>query len=287
MKKFYAVALAILLISSCSDDSEKFQNTPGPTPAPFQGKTADNVSQDFESGDSVERKQADKESVNQKKVTSSKKTKVKKERPVGEEEEEEESTDLEETDIIVDKEIECNDFSPSFSGDPVTVFGKDFFAEATVCEKKLLHRGSAVRVRAGDRFILSAYNTTNSCETDVMINKEEPKYLRLDITRNTAGNRVRGAINENLTANLPADASDELLAQVELASDVFGNDVTAGDVIEISFLPDVGTVFKNKTDELALKGDAINKLMWEVFFGENGCCQQTKDEILTYCEANL
>ena len=197
------LALVFLLAIGCSKESEKFHNNE----EPFQGKTAEDSGSDFTKEEAapekppvVEREQTEK--IKPKQKNTKKKTNKKKNNKKKQKETDEEPVEEEELDIIVDEELAvCTDFTPTFSGNTVNVFQQDFYAEATVCEKKLLHRGSAVRFRAGDRFILSAYNATPSCDPATMINKKETKYLRMDITRNTAGNRVRTAINDNLSRN--------------------------------------------------------------------------------------
>lgn len=172
-------------------------------------------------------------------------------------------------------------------GTPVTVRNVASQQKAELCGEKLSLIGSGVRVRAGDRYVLTAYSKTKTCDPQALINTDEPKYLKIDVIRDTSADLVSEAIGEALLANLPPNTDAALRAKIDSVIAAFTIDFTVGLKVDMVYHPDIGNSFRmDGKPEQIIAGKEVAKILWSSFFGDATCCATTKTEILTYCAQN-
>lgn len=172
-------------------------------------------------------------------------------------------------------------------GTPNTVRNINFAQKVEVCGEKLSLIGSGIRQRAGDRYVLTAYAKTKTCDPMALINNDEPKYLKIDVLRDTSADLVSEAIGEALLANLPANTDAALRAQIDEVVAAFTLDFTVGLKVDMVHHADFGNSFRmDGKPEKVIPGKEVAKVLWSSFFSDNTCCASAKTEILAYCAQN-
>lgn len=165
----------------------------------------------------------------------------------------------------------------------LTVEGHSYEPNVTVGGQGVKLIGAGVRQKwFSDVYVMAAYTASGKREPSVMINADEPKYLRLDMLRDVAAEKMATTIGESFDKHMPADASPELKDQRAQFESYFKEDCTKGTVLEFIYVPGTGTIFKQNGKQLGapLAGQAFSKVLWDIYFGELTCCIALKESIL-------
>ena len=175
--------------------------------------------------------------------------------------------------------------APSGSASSESSRGTSHPNKMNVCGTPVNLIGTGVRKRLGDRYILSAYSATKTCNFPKLIKANETKYMSIDVTRNTSANLVKSSIEDALADNMPEDADTKLKAQIEQTVEAFNVPFETGQKVEIFYTPEKGNVFRRPgAKDITIPGKEVMNIFWSAYFGDNSCCSNIKAEMTQGCE---
>jgi hypothetical protein len=168
----------------------------------------------------------------------------------------------------------------------LTVEGNTYDEAITLKGQQLKLIGAGLREIYGlNVYTLGAYSQTGGCNAKEIVEKEEIKYIRLDILRNIDSEKVARRIDEAFGESMPPNASAALLKQRDQSFSYFKGRCTKGTVFEFIYIPGTGTIFKQNGKIIGptIAGKEYHTVFWNVYFGPNTCCAELKDELLVKC----
>lgn len=169
----------------------------------------------------------------------------------------------------------------------VTVEGNSYPATAKVEGKTFKLIGAGLREKWWvDVYTMGAYTESGSCKPADIINKDEAKYLRLDMKRDVSAEKMASAIGESFGDHMPKGASAKLKQQRRAFESYFKAECTEGTKIEFIYLPGTGTVLKQNGKPMGapLEGVEFHKVLWDIYFGKDTCCEDMQEQILKTCK---
>jgi len=169
----------------------------------------------------------------------------------------------------------------------VTVEGNKYPVMVTIAGKTFKLVGAGLREKWWvDVYTMAAYSASGSCKPSEIINKDEAKYLRLDMKRDVSAEKMASTIGESFEEHMPEDASPELKKQRKTFESYFKSECTEGTRLEFIYLPGVGTVLKQNGKLMGptLTGVAFHRVLWDIYFGKETCCEDLKEQILEVCK---
>lgn len=169
---------------------------------------------------------------------------------------------------------------------PVTVEGKDYPDTLTVEGKALKRVGAGLREKwSFDVYAMGAYSEDGGCEPSDIIRKDVVKHLRLDMLRNVSAEKMGGTIADSLRKHMPAGASDALRRQADDFGGFFTKPCSKGARLEITYVPGSGTTLRQDGQAMGptLPGPEFMRVLWDVYFGPETCCDALKEQILGTC----
>jgi hypothetical protein len=167
-----------------------------------------------------------------------------------------------------------------------TVEGKTYQPTLSMEGKELKLIGAGLREKwFVDVYVMAAYSESGSCSGAEIISKDEPKYLRLDLLRDVSAEKMSSTIGGSFEEHTPANASEKLKAQRKTFEGYFKDECTEGTVLEFLYLPGTGTLMKQNGKLLgpALDGFDFARVLWDIYFGKETCCEDLKVDILKHC----
>lgn len=170
------------------------------------------------------------------------------------------------------------------SADALTVEGINYESQVTVEGQALKLVGAGLRHKfMFDVYTMGAYSASGTCSASALVNNDEPKYLRLNLLRDVAAEKMAATIGAGFDEHMPKDAPAELKAQRQEFQGYFKNDCTKGSVLEFVYLPGTGTILKQNGRRLGnpIPGSLFAKLLWEIYFGTPSCCDALKASVLS------
>ena len=173
------------------------------------------------------------------------------------------------------------------SASALTVEGNSYPDKVTIDSQELLLVGAGLREKWWvDVYTMAAYSQSGSCNPSLMIDKDETKYLRMDLKRDVSAEKMASTIGEAFTEHMPKDASPKLDQQRQQFEKYFKTELTEGTKLEFVYTPNKGTLMKQNGNELgpALEGIQFHKVLWDIYFGKDTCCDGLKEQILKSCK---
>ncbi|MCP4680581.1 MAG: hypothetical protein GY854_34885 [Deltaproteobacteria bacterium] len=168
----------------------------------------------------------------------------------------------------------------------LTIEGNDYPETVTVAGKQLKLVGAGMRVKWFlDVYTMGAYTVSGSCSIGAIRNKDEVKYLRINMLRTVSKKNMAKALNEALTNNTPKNASDELKKQIAVFVS-YVDRCPKGTLMEMVYIPGKGTALKHngKQHGAYVPGKAFAKVLWDCYFSPKTCCKSLKSDILKSCK---
>jgi hypothetical protein len=165
--------------------------------------------------------------------------------------------------------------------------GHDYPPSAAIEGHELHLLGAGVRNKwMFDVYVLAAYTESGSCKPADIINRDEAKYLRLDMLRDVSADKMASTIGESFAEHMPKDASPELRAQHKAFLAYFKDELTKGTVLEFLYIPGSGTHIKQNGKKLGdtLSGPEFARVLWDIYFGADTCCGKLKGQVLDGCK---
>jgi len=178
-------------------------------------------------------------------------------------------------------------FLASPEASSLTVEGKKYPSTVTIEGKKLNLAGAGVRKKWFFKvYTMGAYTETKSCNTSSLINKDEVKYLRINMLRDVSAEKMASTLGEAFTNNLPDGASQKLKDQIKKFQSYFKTECKENTVIEIVYVPGKGTTLRinNRQQGAPIEGQDFSKVVWNCYFSSKTCCDGLKSEILESCK---
>ena len=169
----------------------------------------------------------------------------------------------------------------------VTVEGSKYPATISLEGKNLKLIGAGLREKWWvDVYTMGAYSESGSCNTSEIINKPEVKYLRLDMKRDVSAEKMSSSIGESFEDHMPKNASAKLKQQRKTFESLFKKECTEGTVLEFIYVPGTGTILKQNGKKMgpALEGEDFQKVLWDIYFGKETCCDDLQEQILETCK---
>jgi Chalcone-flavanone isomerase. len=169
----------------------------------------------------------------------------------------------------------------------LTVEGKNYQPTITVADKTLNLVGAGLRKKwLFSVYTMGVYSESGSCDTKALINDEEVKYMRIDMVRSVSAQKMAETLGEAFKAHMPKDASAELKKQQQDLMSYFKDECKEGTNIEFSYVPGVGTTFKQNSKELGetFIGKDFQVVLWDIYLGDKTCCSGLKEDILKSCK---
>ena len=176
---------------------------------------------------------------------------------------------------------------PSGFASGLSIEGSNYPATITKQGKDLKLLGVGLREKwFFDVYTMGAYSESKSCKASDIVNKDEPKYLRLDMKRDVSAEKMASTIGEAFTEHMPKNASAELKKQRKTFESYFKTECTEGTVLEFFYIPGQGTFLYQNSKEMgpALKGKEFAQVFWDIYFGKETCCDDLKESILKTCK---
>jgi Chalcone isomerase-like len=168
----------------------------------------------------------------------------------------------------------------------LTVEGNRYAQTVTIAGKTLKLVGAGTRVKwLFDVYTMGAYTESGNCSIGSIRNKDEVKYLRINMLRSVSKKNMAMALNEALTTNTPRDASSELKKQIETFVS-YVNQCPKGTMMEMVYIPGKGTVLKHngRAHGKPIPGKAFARVLWDCYFSPKTCCKSLKSDILRSCK---
>jgi len=182
--------------------------------------------------------------------------------------------------------VACLCSATALAAGVATVEGKTYQPAVTVEGKGLKLVGAGLREKwLVDVYAMAAYSESGSCAVADIIGKDEPRYLRMDMLRDVSAEKMASTISESFGDHLPANASEKLKAQRKTFEGYFKDECSEGTVLEFVYLPGTGTLMKQNGKLLgpALEGLDFARVLWDIYFGKDTCCEDLKIDILKHC----
>jgi len=169
----------------------------------------------------------------------------------------------------------------------VTVEGNNYPATATVEGKAVKLIGAGLREKWWvDVYTMGAYTESGSCKPADIVDKDEVKYLRLDMKRDVSAEKMSSTIGESFADHMPKGATARLKQQRHEFESYFKSECTEGTKLEFIYLPGTGTILKQNGKRMGppLEGVEFHKVLWDIYFGKDTCCDDLKEQILEKCK---
>lgn len=169
----------------------------------------------------------------------------------------------------------------------VTVEGNHYAATVQVEGKSFKLIGAGLREKWWvDVYTLGAYSVSGSCQPSQIVAKDEPKYLRIDMERDVSAEKMSSTIGESFQEHMPANASAKLKQQRRTFESYFKDECTEGTKLEFIYLPGTGTILKQNGKRMGppLEGVEFQRVLWDIYFGSDTCCDDLKEQILETCK---
>lgn len=136
-----------------------------------------------------------------------------------------------------------------------------------------------------DIYTMGAYSESGTCDVRALITADEVKYIRIDILRDLSAKKMAKVLGKAFGRNTPADASEDLRAQINIFLGYFKQDLTEQGSMELTYVPGTGTTLKQngKQQGAITRGKAFADVLWRCYFSSKTCCPDLKAQILSYC----
>jgi len=174
----------------------------------------------------------------------------------------------------------------SWVGAQVTVEDNTYPATLQVKGQTLKLIGAGLREKlVFDVYTLGAYTLSGRCERGVLVSADEPKHLRIDLLMSLPGEKLGRSMAESLAKHTPPGATATLKQQVTTFQGYFRGDYPKGSVVEVSYVPGVGTSTSRNGKALGepLPGAEFQRLLFDVYFGPKACCPDLLKSIMGHC----
>jgi hypothetical protein len=104
--------------------------------------------------------------------------------------------------------------------------------------------------------------------------------------RDVSAEKMSSTIGESFEEHMPANASAELKRQRRTFESYFKDECTEGTKLEFIYLPGTGTILKQNGKRMGppLKGVEFHRVLWDIYFGRDTCCDDLKEQILETCK---
>lgn len=169
----------------------------------------------------------------------------------------------------------------------LTVEGKNYQPTITVEDTTLNLVGAGLRKKwFFDVYTMGVYSESGSCDTTALIKDEEVKYMRIDMLRSVSAQKMAETLGEAFKNHMPKDASDELKKQQQDLMSDFKDECKEGTNIEFSYVPGVGTTFKQNGKPMGetFAGKDFQLVLWDIYLGTDTCCGGLKEGVLKSCK---
>jgi Chalcone isomerase-like len=169
----------------------------------------------------------------------------------------------------------------------LTVEGNSYSKSVTIEGNSLKLIGAGLREKwVFDVYTLAQYTTSGACGAKAQINKDEVKYIRIDMLRDVDAQKMATTLKEAFDNNTPASASAELKKQVNTFTGYFKKACTKGTKLEFLYIPGKGTSLKQNGKKLGpiVSGKAFADVLWGCYFSGKTCCPDLKKQILSNCK---
>jgi hypothetical protein len=146
--------------------------------------------------------------------------------------------------------------------------------------------GAGLRVKwIFDVYMMGAYSESGSCDTSVIIGKDESKYLKINMLRKVTADKMIKTMSESFDDRLARKPNTALREQCNRFLSYFKEDLPKGVVLECAYVPGEGVTMKQNGRVLgpAIPGDGFMKVVWDIYFGSDTCCKGLKKQILKTC----
>lgn len=166
---------------------------------------------------------------------------------------------------------------------PLAVEGKTFEPTVTVEGRTLKLVGAGLRQKwMFNVYAMGAYSESGACDANALVNKDEPKSLRLELLRDVSAEKMASTIGGSFDEHMPKDAPAELKAQRAAFQGYFKDECSKGSSLEFVYVPGIGTILKQNGKQLGapLAGQGFARVLWEIYFGEESCCSSLKRDVL-------
>ncbi len=168
----------------------------------------------------------------------------------------------------------------------LTVEGNDYPETVGIAGKQLKLVGAGTRVKwLFDVYTMGAYTESGGCSLKTIRNKDEVKYLKINMLRTVSKKNMAMALNEALTNNTPNNATEELKKQIAKFVSYVAR-CPKGTVMEMVYVPGKGTILKHNGRQhgAAVPGRDFAKVLWDCYFSPKTCCTSLKSDILKTCK---
>mgnify|MGYP001382821962 CR=1 FL=1 len=176
---------------------------------------------------------------------------------------------------------------PALPAMGLSIEGKNYSATVTKQGKSMKLIGVGLREKwFFDVYTMGSYSESRSCQIADIVNKDEAKYLRLDLLRDVSAEKMANTIGESFGEHMPKNASPELKKQRKTFESYFKKECTEGTVLEFVYIPGQGTFLYQNGAEMGavLKGKEFHAVLWDIYFGKETCCEDLKESIMKTCK---
>jgi len=136
-----------------------------------------------------------------------------------------------------------------------------------------------------DVYTLGAYVEHRTCDLARVVPADETRMLRLHFVRDVGADKMRANMKKSFEGHTPADASDDLKRRIHDFVEMFGIDAKEGTEVEVRYEPASGTsVFVNGRQRGGtIPGHDFNRILWDIYFGQDTCCPSLREGVLRSC----
>ena len=169
----------------------------------------------------------------------------------------------------------------------LTVEGKTFAPTVTIADKPLKLIGAGLREKwFFDVYVMAAYSESGTCDPKTIIGKDEVKFLKLVMLRDVSAEKMASSISDAFGEHMPKNASAELRQQRKAFQGYFKEECKENTVLEFIYRPDKGTILKQNGKYLGppFTGSEFARVLWDIYFAKESCCDDLRDEILERCK---
>jgi hypothetical protein len=119
-----------------------------------------------------------------------------------------------------------------------------------------------------------------------MINKDEPKVLRLYTLREIPAARLKSNLKSTFEKNLPSGDTSALKKKIDTFLGFMTHDLKKGVTVDIVYIPGKGTSLTENSAAIGsvIPGTDFSQLVWRSYFGEKAASKNVKESILKQCK---
>lgn len=130
-------------------------------------------------------------------------------------------------------------------------------------------------------YAMAAYSGSGKRSASAIINANEPKFIWIRMLRTISGDKMKAAIDEGIEDNVDGATRAKISGQVSKLKRAFSGSIPKGADIGFIYTPGKGTIVRFRSvDKVTLKGTAMMKALWSIWFGKEPADDDLKDAIV-------